>query len=115
MDKKHMTRDDFEAWIAVHYTRVLKQAALRDGAEDAMAELVARLLADPGPLHAVDLRGGLDGWLLARVDGALRNTKKAARRSDAVMGALAADFKAAGPDIFKDLTRDRRTARNQRF
>jgi hypothetical protein len=108
-----MTRTEFEEWLDGNYTQLAARIAHRQGAEEALQQVVVRLLEDSAPLAGVELRDGLTGWLLARMDGALRNAQKAARTTRRVADAMA-EQAVLGADIFKDTSRDTRAARNQR-
>jgi hypothetical protein len=111
-----MTKHEFEQWLDTNYEALTKRVGRgeRGWALEALQYVVARLLEDPAPLAAVHLRDGLDGWLVARLRGALRNQRKATNATRRMTEKLGDTLAVLGADAYKDPTRDRRAARNQR-
>jgi hypothetical protein len=109
---REMTRNEFESWLAEHYERLATKVKPEDS--DALQGLITRLLDDPTMLVGVTLRDGLEGWLVSRVRGALRNQRKAANATRRMTEKLGDTLAVLGPDAYKDPSRDRRAARNQR-
>jgi hypothetical protein len=111
-----MTKHEFEQWLDSNYEALAKRVGRgeRGWALEALQAVVARLLEDPAPLASVEIRDGLDGWILSRVRGALRNQRKATNATRRMTEKLGDTLAALGPDAYKDPARDRRAARNQR-
>ena len=109
-----MTRSELEQWISAHYDQLMARAARAAGGEDAMQAVLARLLETPAELEGIDLRDGLEGWLVTLMNGQLKNQKKKHAVRQRITGAFIVEADVLGQDAGKDTRRDVRAARNQR-